>query len=152
MATATVTLPTLTAADVTATTDNMGRVYAVIPDDVARPLAVASHEGIDPEARGYFSQESTAHPADGWVAATVRTIFEALLDSPDVRDDVHEWGLSQYRTWGGGTFYGFIVGQSGWDMDTRWWRDYENTQDVHVRGNATIAPRSRRHLAGTCTF
>jgi hypothetical protein len=66
----------------------MGRLYAVIPDDVARSLAVASRnavmgspsglcgaagwsclrwgaarEGTDPEARGTFF-ESDAHPAD----------------------------------------------------------------------------------------
>ncbi|MCG8971831.1 hypothetical protein [Streptomyces sp. CL12-4] len=144
--------PTLTLDAVTVTTDHMGRVYAVIPDDVARPLAVAARKGIDPEARGYFSQESTAHPADGWVAATVRTIFEALLNSPAVADDDDKWGLGQYRTWGGGTFWGFIVGESGWNADTRWWRDHDHTGDLQVRGNATIAPRSRRHLAGTCTF
>ncbi|MGW4087026.1 hypothetical protein ACWEGS_28740 [Streptomyces sp. NPDC004822] len=152
MATATRPAPTLTVADVTATTDHMGRVYAVIPDEVARLLAAASHEGIDPHQRGYFSQESTAHPADGWVASTVRTIFEALLASPEVAADVHEWGLGQYRTWDGGTFYGFIVGESGWDMSTHWWRDYDHTGDLRVRGTATIAPRSRRHLAGACTF
>ncbi|MEU6462201.1 hypothetical protein [Streptomyces sp. NPDC046976] len=152
MATAPATPPILTVADVATTTDNMNRVVAVIPDDVARPLAAAALEGIDPNARGYFAQVSTAHPADGWVAATVRTIFEALLDSPAVSADVHEWGLGQYRTWDGGTFFGFIVGESGWDMDTRWWRDYNRTGDLRVRGTATIAPRSRRHLAGTCTF
>ncbi|GAA5070514.1 hypothetical protein [Streptomyces similanensis] len=148
----TATTPTLTAADVTVTTDHMGRLYAVIPDHVARPLAVASHAGIDPQARGYFSQESTAHPAGSWVAATVRTIFAALLASPVSAADVRERGLGQYLTWDGGTFYGFIVGESGWNADTRWWRNYETTGDLHVRGCATIAPRSRRHLAGTCTF
>ncbi|MEU9354936.1 hypothetical protein AB0D65_29075 [Streptomyces griseoloalbus] len=144
--------PALTAADVTVTTDNMGRVYAVIPDDVARLLAVASLEGVDMNARGYDPQESVVHPADSWAAATVRVIFDALLDCPDVTEDVHEWGLGQYRTWGGGTFWGFIVGRSGWDADTRWWRDYDRTGHLRVRGSATIAPRSRRHLAGTCTF
>ncbi|MEU1852904.1 hypothetical protein ABZ499_27470 [Streptomyces sp. NPDC019990] len=147
----TTTAPTLTVADVTVTTDHVGRVYAVIPDDVARILAVASREGIDPQARGIFF-ESVAHPAGSWAASTVRTIFDALLTSPDVADDVHEWGLGQYRTWGGGTFYGFIVGESGWDPDSRWWRDYAHTGDLRVRGTAAIASRSRRHLAGTCTF
>ncbi|GAA2439242.1 hypothetical protein [Streptomyces glaucus] len=149
---ATATMPTLTVADVTPTTDHMGRVYAVIPDDVARLLAAAALEGVGLNARGYFPQESVAHPADSWAAATVRTIFDALLASPVVTDDVHQWGLSQYRTWDGGTFHGFIVGESGWDANTRWWRDYDHTGDLRVRGNATIAPRSRRHLAGTCTF
>ncbi|MGW2496185.1 hypothetical protein ACWCV2_17005 [Streptomyces pseudogriseolus] len=143
---------TITVADVTVTTDHMGRAYAVIPDDVARRLTAASLEGVDPEARGYFPQESIAHPADSWVALTVRVIFEALLASPEVADDVHQWGLSQYRTWDGGTFFGFIVGESGWDMNTRWWRDEPRNRGLVVHGCATIEPRSRRHLAGTCRF
>ena len=144
--------PTLTVADVTVTTDHMGRAYAVIPDEVARRLTAASLEGVDMEARGYFAQESIAHPADSWAALTVRVIFDALLASPEIQEDVHLWGLSQYRTWDGGTFFGFIVGESGWDMDTRWWRDEPRNRGLCVYGNATIEPRSRRHLAGTCRF
>ncbi|EMF20384.1 hypothetical protein H114_32614 [Streptomyces gancidicus BKS 13-15] len=143
--------PTLTADQVTVTADQMGRPVAVVPDDVARLLAAASREGIDPEARG-IDFESVAHPADSWVAVTVRTVFEAVLAArPDDADDLSS-GLGQYRTYGGGTFYGFIVGTSGWDPDTRWWSDYDNTRDVHVGGFPTIAHRDRRRLAGTCTF
>ncbi|MFD5722634.1 hypothetical protein [Streptomyces sp. NPDC127036] len=145
------TAPTLTTNDVTVTTDHAGRPYAVIPDDIARALTLASHQGIDPEARGMFF-ESDRHPADSWTAATVRTIFEALLASPLAREDVHAWGLALYREFGGGTFYGFIVGESGWDPDTRWWRNPETTADLCVHGNASIAPECRRPLAGTCTF
>ncbi|MFF4542246.1 hypothetical protein [Streptomyces aureus] len=72
---------TLTTDDVTVTTDHAGRPYAVIPDDIARPLTIASLKGIDPQARGMFF-ESDPHPADSWAATTVRTIFEALLASP----------------------------------------------------------------------
>ncbi|MFE9769796.1 hypothetical protein ACFYPC_35630 [Streptomyces sp. NPDC005808] len=145
------TAPVLTTAAVTVTTDRMGRLYAVIPDDVARLLTVASHQGIDPEARGIFF-ESDAHPANSWATATVRTIFEAVLSSPLSAEDVHTWGLNLYRKHDGGTLYGFIVGESGWDPDTRWWRDPDHTRDLCVRGNASIAPADRRALAGTCTF
>lgn len=145
------TAPTLTTNDVTVTTDHAGRPYAVIPDDVARPLALAAGQGIDREARGMFF-ESDPHPAGSWTAATVRTIFEALLASPLARDNVRAWGLAQYREFDGGTFYGFIVGESGWDPDTRWWRNPETTADLSVRGNASIMPNCRRALAGTCTF
>ncbi|MEV5787087.1 hypothetical protein ACGFWD_26650 [Streptomyces sp. NPDC048448] len=145
------TAPTLTTDDVTVTTDHAGRLYAVIPDDVARPLALAALKGIDPEARGSFF-ESDPHPADSWAATTVRTIFEALLASPVAREDVHAWGLGQYRKFDGGTFYGFIVGESGWDPDTRQWREYRHTGDLRVRGCASIAPSCRRTRAGICTF
>ncbi|MFB6629943.1 hypothetical protein ACFCWY_08615 [Streptomyces sp. NPDC056362] len=143
--------PVLTPADVTVTTDHAGRAYAVVPDDVARLLADASRKGIDPEARG-ISFESDLHPADSWTARTVRTIFEAVLASPAATEDHDAHGLAQYRKWDGGTFYGFIVGTSGWDTDTRWWRDYAHTRDVRVSGSANIAARDRRSLAGTCTF
>ncbi|MFD5814672.1 hypothetical protein [Streptomyces sp. NPDC127038] len=142
---------TLTTDDVTVTTDHAGRLYAVIPDDIARPLTVASLKGIDPQARGMFF-ESDPHPADSWAATTVRSIFEALLASPLAHEDVHTWGLGQYREFGGGTFYGFIVGESGWDPEARWWRDQERTGDLCVRGTASIAPACRRAFAGTCTF
>ncbi|WP_406834800.1 hypothetical protein ACICHK_00065 [Streptomyces sp. AHU1] len=145
------TTPTLTTNDVTVTTDHANRPYAVIPDDIARPLAIASLKGIDPEVRGIFF-ESDAHPADSWAATTVRTIFEALLASPLAREDVHTWGLGQYREFDGGTFYGFIVGESAWDPETRWWRDCDRARDLCVRGNASIAPACRRAFAGTCTF
>ncbi|WP_438948365.1 hypothetical protein [Streptomyces mirabilis] len=131
--------------------EDAGGLYAVIPDAVARALAVAAKAGINPEARGAFF-ESSPHPADSWAAATVRTIFEAVIAvRPEDAEDVSS-GLGQYRTWDGGTFYGFIVGESGWDTAARWWRDYERTGDLRVRGNASIAFASRRALAGTCTF
>lgn len=141
---------TLTVTDVTVTTDGMGRPYAIVPDDVARLLHTASRAGIDPEARGIYF-ETTPHPADSWVATTVRTIFDAVLASPVADDDHHAHGLWQYRKWDGGTFYGWIVGESAWDADTRWWREYGKHNDLISRG-ATIASKDRRHLAGTCTF
>lgn len=42
------TAPLLTMDAVTVTTDRMGRLYAVIPDDVARPLTIAARKGIAP--------------------------------------------------------------------------------------------------------
>ncbi|RPE39796.1 hypothetical protein EDD90_2814 [Streptomyces sp. Ag109_O5-1] len=140
--------PTLAVTDVT--TDHAGRVYAVIPDTVARPLALAALEGIAPDARGVFF-ESVAHPANSWAAATVRTVFEAVLATRPEEHDVCS-GLGLYRKYGGGTFYGFIVGASGWDAGTSWWRDYADTGDLRVRGCATIAHASGGTLAGTCTF
>ncbi|MFF5655234.1 hypothetical protein [[Kitasatospora] papulosa] len=145
------TAPALAVDDVTVTTDHNGRAYAVIPDAVARPLAAAALEGIDPEARGIFF-ESAPHPADSWAATTVRTIFEAVLASPVAAEDIHAFGLNLYRRFDGGTFYGFVVGASGWDTEARWWRDYKNTRDVRVRGTASIAYASRGPAAGTCTF
>jgi hypothetical protein len=148
---ASATLPTLAVDDVTVTTDLMGRPYAVLPDDVAAPLAAASREGVDPNAVGVYF-ESATHAADSWVATTVRTIFDAVLSSPVAAEDDHAHGLSQYRKWDGGTFYGFIVGRSAWDMDARWWADYRHTRHLHVSGSACIATKDRRALAGTCTF
>ncbi|MFM9632798.1 MULTISPECIES: hypothetical protein [Streptomyces] len=145
------TAPVLTTDAVTVTTDHMGRLYAVIPDDVARPLAVAARKGIDPQAHGTFF-ESDPHPADSWASTTVRTIFEAVLSSPLSQEDDHAWGLDLYLKYGGGTFYGAIVGESGWNPDTRWWRDYEQTRDLRVRGSASIVAASLPALAGTCTF
>ncbi|MGW7131333.1 hypothetical protein ACWGIA_23775 [Streptomyces bobili] len=145
------TSPVLTRDAVTVTTDHMGRLYAIIPDDVARPLALAARKGIDPEARGVFF-ESDPHPADSWPALTVRVIFEAVLSSPVAAQDPDAWGLRLYRKYGGGTLLGFIVGESGWDPDTRWWRDWDDTGDLRVRGCASIVTASRPALAGTCTF
>lgn len=143
--------PALTVEQVTVTTDHMGRAYAVVPDAVARLLRTASLKGIDPEARG-ISFESAPCPADSWEAATVRVIFEAVLASPVAADDDHACGLRLYRKYDGGEFFGFIVGESGWNPDARWWRDYATTGDVRVGGNACIASKDRRRLAGTCTF
>ncbi|MGW6290329.1 hypothetical protein [Streptomyces sp. NPDC055107] len=140
----------LTAETVTVTTDRMGRMYAVVPDDVARLLNASSREGTDPEARGAFF-ESTRHPADSWTATTVRTIFEAVLTArPELGEDLSS-GLGNYRTYDGGDFRGFIVGESAWDADARWWRDCDRDDDLIVMG-ATIATKDRRSLAGTCTF
>ncbi|WP_331740708.1 hypothetical protein OG613_46960 (plasmid) [Streptomyces sp. NBC_00015] len=141
----------LTTDAVTVTTDHMGRLYAVIPDDVAHPLAITARKGIDPQAHGMLF-ESAPHPADSWAATTVRTIFEAVLSSPLAQDDDHAWGLDLYPKYGGGTFYGAIVGESRWNPDTRWWRDYEQTRDLRVRGSASIVATNRPALAGTCTF
>ncbi|MFK0294287.1 hypothetical protein ACIQU6_27970 [Streptomyces sp. NPDC090442] len=147
----TATTPTLTVADVTVTTDAAGRLYAVIPNTVARLLAIAAREGINPNARGIDFQ-SVAHPANSWAATTVRTIFEAILAArPDEANNVCS-GLGLYRRYGGGTFYGFICGEGAWDADARWWRDYDNTHDLRIRGTATIAASDRGHLAGTCAF
>ncbi|MFF1517094.1 hypothetical protein [Streptomyces sp. NPDC058305] len=145
------TAPTLTTDDVTVTMDHMGRLYVVVPDEVARLLALAALKGIDPAAHGIFV-ESAPHPADSWTAATVRAVFEAVLSSPFAADHPDAWGLRLYRTHGGGTLLGFIVGESGWNSDTRWWRDYERTSDLRVRGCASIVPKDRPNLAGRCTF
>ncbi|MET9776082.1 hypothetical protein ABZ023_17810, partial [Streptomyces sp. NPDC006367] len=63
----------------------------------------------------------------------------------------HAHGLWQYRKWDGGTFYGWIIGESAWNADTRWWRDHRQHTDLISRG-ATIASKDRGRLAGTCTF
>ncbi|MFE9812463.1 hypothetical protein [Streptomyces sp. NPDC005548] len=143
--------PVLAADSATVTTDRMGRLYAVIPDDVARPLALAARQGIDPEAHGIFF-ESDPHPARSWTATTVRTIFEAVLSSPVAAQDHDAWGLRLYRKYGGCTLLGFIVGESGRDTGTRRWRDFDTTDDLRVRGCASIVAASRPALAGTCTF
>ncbi|MFJ2112438.1 hypothetical protein ACIOEX_11185 [Streptomyces sp. NPDC087850] len=142
--TTTYTGPTLLRAEVTVTTDATGRVYAIIPDDVARPLAAASTEGYDPAARGIYF-ESVPHAAGSWVAATVRVIFGAVLDAmPDRR------GLRDYSQRDGGDFYGVIAGESAWDAEARCWERGEHN-DLIVTGNASIA-WGRGPLAGTCIF
>ncbi|MEU5748296.1 hypothetical protein ABZ804_22490 [Streptomyces sp. NPDC047726] len=142
--------PALTPADVTITTDHAHRLYAIVPDDTARLLNAASREGIDPKARGMFFQSET-HAADSWPAATVRTIFEAVLAArPEMGRDLSS-GLGQYRTYDGGHFHGFIVGTSAWDTEARWWAEYGQHNDLIVQG-ASIATRDRGSLAGTCTF
>ncbi|MFG3399036.1 hypothetical protein [Streptomyces parvus] len=142
--------PVLSTSDVTVTTDNAGRLYAVIPDDAARQLNAASREGIDPNARGAYFQ-SARHPADSWTAITVRTIFEAVLTArPEMGQDLSS-GLGLYRTYDGGNFRGFIVGESAWDSVTRWWRECGQHDDLITHG-ATIASRGCGSRAGTCTF
>lgn len=66
------TAPVLTTDAVTVTTDRMGRLYAVIPDDVARPLTVAARKGIAPEAHGSPCMGVT--PADDLQVQTERRL------------------------------------------------------------------------------
>ncbi|MFD9190327.1 hypothetical protein ACFWCA_19115 [Streptomyces phaeochromogenes] len=145
------TAPALTVDDVTITSDHGKRLHAVVPDAAARLIYAASKEGIDPEARGMFF-ESARHPADSWVAAAVRTVFEAVIASPLAADDVHAYGTRFYRDFNGGTLYGFIVGVSAWDAANRRLRTGDSTRDLIIVSNATIATNDRRSLAGTCTF
>ncbi|MFB8023577.1 hypothetical protein ACFC36_33945 [Streptomyces rubiginosohelvolus] len=142
--------PVLSTSDVTVTTDNSGRLYAIVPDEIARRLNAASREGIDPNARGAFFR-SVTHPADSWTATTVRTVFESVLSArPEMGQDLSS-GLGLYRTHDGGDFRGFIVGESAWDSATRWWREYGQHDDLITQG-AAIATRGCGSRAGTCTF
>ncbi|MFJ2745264.1 hypothetical protein ACIO3O_37030 [Streptomyces sp. NPDC087440] len=151
----TATPPALTTDDITVTTDAMGRLVVIVPDDVARPLTTASHEGVNPKARSLTGIVSRDHAADSWAALTIRTIFAAVLDAYQARtipEHVHMYGLSQYAKWDGGTLYGHVVGTSGWDTDTRWWREYRKHNDLIPMGPFTIWTKDRRNRAGMCQF
>lgn len=121
------TLDVLTVAHVTVTLDRWERPVLVLPDDVAARLSVSSRTDVRDYGYGHF--ESRRFDADSYETRSIRTLFEAVLAAhPD------EQGLSQYERFGTGYFYGWIVGDSGWDTAARTWKNYDTTKHLHVGG------------------
>lgn len=134
---------TIDPADVAVYADKMGREVIVIPDDVARALRREINRGwceIPGVADGY----SRKFPEGTWVYAAVQVILAAYAasDIPDVRDDRAHDQAAAARQWAGGDWphtYAFIVGESGFDATEAWWRDYDNTTDLHLHANPSTS-------------
>ncbi|MER7331705.1 MULTISPECIES: hypothetical protein [unclassified Micromonospora] len=142
-----VILPTLTAADVTVTTDHMGREVIVIPDVFARLMRDITRDGWR-EFPGVADGESRKFPAGGWMFRTTATIVAAYAASPipagATGHDADRYRQSrQYAEHGCG--YAFIVGAAGWDADARWWRDYPLTKGLHVHASPHLIDKGRAY-------
>ncbi|MFE2157041.1 hypothetical protein ACFW9M_04420 [Streptomyces lydicus] len=117
----------LTPEQITITLDTWDRPVVVLPDGIARRLAVSSR--TDVKDYGYCHFESRRFGADTFETRAVRATFEAVLAAhPDAQ------GLGQYRRFGTGYFYGWILGASGWNSTAHTWRDYDATKNLHVDG------------------
>lgn len=95
---------------VTHAVDKMGREVAVIPDEVARLLTSHQDEGWR-EVAGVGWGCSREFPADHPVTIAAAQI-QAQLD---------------------GKPHAAVVGESDWNPDTQWWRDYLGHRDLHPR-------------------
>lgn len=115
--------------NVTIDFDHMGRVYAIVPDEVAHRMRVAALAHWVPGFEGH----SETFPADHWFSAVCRTILAAVADfATDERD------REQAARWG--KFYGFVVGERGWDEQAKWWKDYRNTRAYVLPGSISALP------------
>ncbi|WP_326693380.1 MULTISPECIES: hypothetical protein [unclassified Streptomyces] len=117
----------LTTEQITVTLDIWERPVVVLPDDVAARLSVSSRDGL--RDYGYCHVESRQFDADTFETCAVRTILEAVQAAYPA-----ELGLSQYRLFNVGSFYGWIIGASGWDTAARTWTDYDAHRHLTVRG------------------
>ncbi|AKN68698.1 hypothetical protein QR97_01760 [Streptomyces sp. PBH53] len=139
--TSTTPVADLTMDQVTISRDRYDRAVVVLPDAIAERLAVSSH--TDVKGYGYNHFESRPFDADTWETRAVHAIFDALLQAcPEER----QWGLGQYRRYGTGYFYGWVVGESGWDTEARNWKDPEATKHLHVNYGLHIHHDGRSHF------
>ncbi|WP_435060220.1 hypothetical protein [Streptomyces sp. bgisy060] len=132
------TTPTLSAECVTIALDQWGQPVAVLPDDVAARLSAASREQVKDYGYGHF--ESRRFPADSYETRAIHAIFEAVLAAHP-----EEQGLTQYQRYRSGYFYGFVVGESGWDLSAQSWRNYGATRHLRVYG-LHLDPRGSSHF------
>jgi hypothetical protein len=108
---------------ITVTVDKLGRDIAVIPDTDAARLAAAIKNGwteIPELADGY----SRPFPPGTWVhevTIDILTMITLCGSTPRVRSEATR-----------GMFYGFIVGQSGWNPAEAWWADFPATTHLRV--------------------
>lgn len=116
----------LTRTDITVTTDYLGRVVVVIDDDLAVHLRQLSQKGWRdiPDVNYGDSDKVLDGTPD---AATLQVILDAVATSAPSEQD-----RSIARR---GSFYGFVVGTSGWDATRRIWRDYSGTRHLHPTGS-----------------
>lgn len=115
--------------NVTIDFDHMGRVYAVVPDEVAHRLNVA----VKANWKDYrWMGESEEFPADHWVSQVCRTILAAVAERVVEPGDITS---AKY-----GNFYGFVAGERAWDSQAKWWADYRNNRDYIVRGCINSLP------------
>lgn len=109
--------------NVTVDYDHMGRIYAIIPDDIAHRLNVAVRANW--KHYGWMG-ESELFPADHWVSQVAHTIL-AAVEEYAVED--FERSAARY-----GSFSGFIVGERGWDRAAKWWRNYQQNRAYQLDG------------------
>ncbi|MFD7334865.1 hypothetical protein ACFV98_02530 [Streptomyces violascens] len=134
--TATTSAAELTTEQILITVDAWDRAVLLLPDPIAERLAASSHDGV--KDYGYCHFESRRYSAGAWETRAVHAMFEAVLAAyPD-----HQ-GLSQYRKYGCGYFYGWVVGESGWDITARTWSSSEKTSSrrslcgIHINHDGT---------------
>ena len=107
-------------------TDTFHRTVVVVDDRTAERLHKLSKRGWTEVAGvGYGSSEliSTNTP-DGRL---IESILGAVAVGGKIADDVR---IAQT-----GSFYGFVVGESGWDDERATWRDYAATRHLHTHGS-----------------
>ncbi|NEW75467.1 hypothetical protein [Streptomyces rhizosphaericus] len=129
----------LTPAQVTITVDQWHRPVAVLPDRIAIRLAVSSRDSV--RDYGYCHFESRRFDADTFETRAIRALLEAVVQAyPEAQ------GVSQYRTYDVGYFYGSIIGASGWDMAARTWKNYAATEHLRVRRGIHLHHDGRSHF------
>jgi hypothetical protein len=125
--------------EITVTADHLARPVVVIPDEIAHRLRVAALKGwIDTPGIGHGASED--FPADHWVARVAHTILTAVAEQAHDATTLQD---AKYKR-----FYGFVVGESGWDSTTHAWKDYCNTSALRVPGAIHTSYDGR----GTITF
>jgi hypothetical protein len=121
-------------ADITVTMTYKRAIVAVIPDDDAHQLRtqIEAARVID----GHEWNSRFTH--DSWAAEYTRQVFAAVISycragmAKGPRDVL--WDVLKDAAGMDPRFNGYIVGQSGYDFKLAEWRDYDNTQDLHIPG------------------
>ena len=117
--------------DVAIHVDLLGRVVVVIPDAAARALRQASGQ-VWANLPGVDYGESDRYPVGTRVQAVASALLTAVMavTAADVPDEHLRSRLMIDAAIG--ALYAFVVGRSGWDPTTRWWRDNDTTTDLRV--------------------
>jgi hypothetical protein len=114
--------------DARVSTDHMGRVVAIVPDEVAERLRASIEDGWT-EIRGVADGYSRDFARGTWVYNATMRILDEVAKSGTERAERAAADERGYRE-----YYGFIVGESDWSDETRWWVDYPANAGLHVPG------------------
>lgn len=112
------------------TADRMGRTIVVVEDHQAQLLNKLSRTGwVEIEDANYGHSATVPVGTEG--SHLIESILGAVVVDAKNSEDVR---IAQ-----SGSFYGFVVGQGGWDDEKSCWRDYPNTRHLHAEGSIVKA-------------
>ncbi len=133
----------LTPEQITLAVDWLNREVILIPDPVAKRMELERKRGWE-ECRGFAYGQSRPFPAGTWMHQVITTLAAVYADSPipvtlTGRDREHGAADRRFAArWG--ELRATVVGASDFDPDTRRWRNFPASADLHVFGWASKDP------------
>jgi hypothetical protein len=133
----------LTPQQITFAVDWLGREVILVPDPIAKRMELERRNGWQ-ECRGFAWGQSRPFPPDTWMHQVITTLVAAYAAAPipDTHAGRDRQDAEADRHWADrwGELRATVVGEGDFDPDTRHWRNFPASADLHVFGWASKDP------------